>query len=174
LEVLKEDGSPVCPGSEEVGEIVASGDNITLGYWNDQEETERYFRGGRLFTGDMARVDADGFIFIVERGRDFIKAMGNRVSPKEIEEVLCEMPAIVEAAVIGVPDELWGEAIAAYLTTARPDEITAEDVRLHCLKRLPNFKVPQRVEFLPRLPKTANGKVAKEELRKCVGKEIRS
>jgi long-chain acyl-CoA synthetase len=174
LEVLKEDGSPVCPGSEEVGEIVASGDNVTLGYWNDVEETEKFFRNGRLFTGDMARVDADGFIFIVERGRDFIKAMGNRVSPKEIEEVLCEMPEIVEAAVIGVPDELWGEAIAAYLTTARPDNVTVDDVRLHCLKRLPNFKVPQRVEFLPRLPKTANGKVVKEELRKRVEKTIRS
>lgn len=173
LEVLKEDGSPVRPGSDEIGEIVASGDNITLGYWNDQSETDRYFRGGKLFTGDMARVDADGFTFIVERGRDFIKAMGNRVSPKEIEEVLCEMPEIVEAAVIGVPDGLWGEAIAAYLTTARPGELTVDDVRAHCLKRMPNFKVPQRVEFLPRLPKTANGKVAKEVLRKCVEKANR-
>jgi long-chain acyl-CoA synthetase len=166
LEVLNDDGSQVRPGSDEIGEIVASGDNITLGYWNDPEETERYFRGGKLFTGDMARVDADGFLFIVERGRDFIKAMGNRVSPKEIEEVLCEMPEIVEAAVIGVPDELWGEAIKAYLTTARDDQITAENIRSHCMKRLPNFKVPQHVEFLPRLPKTANGKVAKEVLRK--------
>ncbi len=166
LEVLKEDGSPVRPGSEEIGEIVASGDNITLGYWNDPEETRRYFRDGKLYTGDLARVDADGYIFIVERGRDFIKAMGNRVSPKEIEEVLCEMPEIVEAAVIGVPDEIWGEAVKAYLTTARADRIAAEDVRLHCMKRLPNFKIPQYIEFLPRLPKTPNGKVAKEELRK--------
>ena len=92
--------------------------------------------------------------------------MGNRVSPKEIEEVLSEMPEIVEAAVIGVPDELWGEAIKAYVTATGPGRITVEDVRLHCLKRLPNFKVPQYIEFLPRLPKTVNGKVAKEELRK--------
>jgi long-chain acyl-CoA synthetase len=166
LEVLREDGTPVRPGSEEIGEIAASGDNIALGYWNDEEETRRYFRGGKLYTGDMARVDADGFIFIVERARDFIKAMGNRVSPKEIEEVICEMPEIVEAAAIGVPDELWGEAIKAYLTAARPEQITAEDVRLHCIKQLPNFKVPEYIEFLPRLPKTVNGKVAKEELRK--------
>jgi long-chain acyl-CoA synthetase len=166
LEVLKEDGTPVRPGSEEIGEIIASGENITLGYWNDEDETRRYFREGKLHTGDMARVDADGFIFIVERARDFIKAMGNRVSPKEIEEVLSEMPAVVEAAVIGVPDEIWGEAIKAYVTTARSDQITVEDIRLHCMKRLPNFKVPQYIEFLPRLPKTVNGKVAKEELRK--------
>jgi acyl-CoA synthetase (AMP-forming)/AMP-acid ligase II len=166
LEVLKENGTPVCPGSEEIGEIAASGDNITLGYWNDPEETRRYFRDGKLYTGDMARVDSDGFIFIVERARDFIKAMGNRVSPKEIEEVLCELPEVVEAAVIGVPDELWGEAIKAYVTTARPDQIAVEDIRSHCMKRLPNFKIPQYIEFLPRLPKTVNGKVAKEELRK--------
>lgn len=166
LEVLKEDGSPVWPGNDEVGEIVATGDNITLGYWNDADETGRFFRDGRLFTGDMARVDRDGFIFIVERARDFIKAMGNRVSPKEIEEVLSEMPEVVEAAVIGVPDEIWGEAVKAYLTTAKPGQLTAEDVRNHCLARLPNYKVPEFVEFLPQLPKTANGKVAKEVLRK--------
>ena len=88
--------------NERLLEIAASGDNITLGYWNDAEETARFFRNGRLFTGDMARVDRDGFIFIVERARDFIKAMGNRVSPKEIEEVLSQMPQVVEAAVIGV------------------------------------------------------------------------
>ena len=99
LEVLRPDGTPVTPGSDEVGEIVASGENITLGYWDDPEETGRYFRDGKLYTGDMARVDADGFIFIVERARDFIKAMGYRVGPKEIEEVLAEMPEIVEAAV---------------------------------------------------------------------------
>ena len=166
LEVLKQDGMPVQPGSDEVGEIVASGDNITLGYWNDREETARYFRDGRLFTGDMARVDSDGFIFIVERARDFIKSMGNRVSPKEIEEVISELPAIVESAVIGVPHEIWGEAIKAYIITAKPDLLTVDDVRNHCLRRLPNYKVPEYVEFMQQMPKTANGKVAKEVLRK--------
>jgi acyl-CoA synthetase (AMP-forming)/AMP-acid ligase II len=166
LEVLGTDGTPVRPGSGEIGQIVASGDNIALGYWNDPEETVLYFRDGKLHTGDMATVDDDGFIFIVERSRDFIKAMGNRVSPKEIEEVLCEMPEIVEAAVIGVPDDIWGEAVKAYLTTAKPGQLTVESVRSHCLRRLPNFKVPEYVEFLPRLPKTSNGKIAKDELRK--------
>ncbi len=134
LEVLKEDGTPVRPGADEVGEIVASGDSITPGYWNDAEETARFFRNGRLFTGDMARVDRDGFIFIVERARDFIKAMGNRVSPKEIEEVLSQIPQVVEAAVIGVPDEIWGEAVKAYLTTIKPGQLSVEDVRNHCLR----------------------------------------
>ena len=92
LEVLRPDGSPVAPGSGEIGQIVVSGESVTRGYWGDPEETRRYFRDGKLFTGDMARVDADGFIFIAERARDFIKAMGYRVSPKEVEEVLAEMP----------------------------------------------------------------------------------
>ena len=113
----------------------------------------------------MARVNSDGFIFIVERARDFIKAMGNRVSPKEIEEVISEMPEVVEAAVIGVPDEIWGEAVKAYLTTTKPGQLSAEDVRTHCLKRLPNYKVPEYIEFLPQLPRTTSGKVAKELLR---------
>jgi long-chain acyl-CoA synthetase len=168
LEVLKEDGSPVRPGSEEVGEIVASGENITRGYWNDPGETARYFRQGKLYTGDMARVDEEGYIYIVERARDFIKAAGNRVSPKEIEEVLCEMPEVVEAAVIGVPDEIWGEAVRAFLALARPGQLSTEAIHQYCLHRLPNYKVPQRIEILPWLPKTANGKIAKEELRKMI------
>jgi long-chain acyl-CoA synthetase len=164
LEVLRPDDTPVRPGSDEVGQIVASGESIASGYWADADETARYFRDGKLQTGDMARVDADGFIFIVERARDFIKAMGYRVGPKEVEEVLAEMPQIVEAAVVGVPDELWGEAIRAFVVTVRPDQLTDDDVRNHCLKRLPNYKVPQQVDFLPRLPKLANGKVDRKAL----------
>jgi acyl-CoA synthetase (AMP-forming)/AMP-acid ligase II len=166
LEVLGPDGTPVRPGSDEVGEIVASGENVTLGYWDDPEETRQVFRDGRLLTGDLARVDQDGYLYIVERARDFIKAMGNRVSPKEIEEVLSEMPEVVEAAVIGVPDEIWGEAIKAFLVAAKAGALTAGDVRNHCVKRLPNHKIPSQIEFLARLPKTSNGKVAKDELRK--------
>jgi long-chain acyl-CoA synthetase len=165
LEVLKADGTPVRPGSDELGEIVASGDSITAGYWKDGEETRRYFRGGKLYTGDMARVDSDGFIFIAERARDFIKAMGNRVSPKEVEEVIAELPQVVEAAVIGVPHELWGEALKAFVVTAVPGQLTSQQVRAHCLRRLPNHKIPEFVEFWPTLPKTSNGKVAKERLR---------
>jgi acyl-CoA synthetase (AMP-forming)/AMP-acid ligase II len=165
LEVLRPDGTPVRPGSDEVGQIAAAGESITTGYWGDADETARYFRDGKLYTGDMARVDADGFVFIVERARDFIKAMGYRVSPKEVEEVLAEMPEILEAAVIGAADELWGEAIRAFVVTVRPGQLTADQVRSHCLARLPNYKVPQHVEFLPRLPKLGNGKVDRKTLK---------
>jgi len=166
LEVLLPDGSPVRPGSDQVGEIVASGDSITRGYWNDPEETHRFYRQGRLYTGDLARVDADGFIYIVERARDFIKSMGNRVSPREVEEVLAQLPEVVEAAVIGVPDEIWGEALKAYITCTAPGRLTANTVRLHCQRQLPNYMIPEQVEFLARMPKTANGKIDKQELKR--------
>jgi acyl-CoA synthetase (AMP-forming)/AMP-acid ligase II len=166
LEVLKPDGAPVRPGSDEVGEIVASGGNITLGYWDDPAETSRFFRQGKLYTGDLARVDRDGFLFIVERSRDFIKAMGNRVSPKEVEEVIAELPQVVETAVIGVPHEMWGEAIKAFVVPTAAGSLTADEVRAHCLRRrLPNYKIPEQVEFLPALPKTAHGKVDRQRLK---------
>lgn len=166
LDVLRPDGMPVQPGSDDVGEIVASGKSIAMGYWDDPEETSRYFRNGKLYTGDMARVDADGFIFLVERARDFIKSMGYRVGPKEVEEVLAAMPEVVESAVVGVPDELWGEAVKAFIVTVRPGQVTADDIRGFCLKRLPNYKIPQQVEFLSALPKLGNGKVDKQSLKR--------
>jgi long-chain acyl-CoA synthetase len=173
LEVLREDGEPVRPGTDaasaEVGEIVAAGENVCPGYWNDPEETARYFRGGKLYTGDMAWIDPEGHIYVVDRARDFIKAMGNRLSPQEIEEVLAEMPEIVEAAVVGTPDEIWGEAPMAFVVAARPGGLTAGQVRAYCLKReMPNYKIPARIEFLPQLPKTANGKVARDALKRLV------
>jgi len=165
LAVVRPDGAPVELGSDEPGEIVASGENIAPGYWDDPEETRRYFREGRLWTGDLARVDKDGYIFVAGRARDFIKSMGNRVGPGEIEGVIAGMDEVVEVAVVGVPDDVWGEAVKAYIVPTRPGVLSAHDVRRHCLKRLPNYKIPYYVEFLARLPKTAHGKVAKERLR---------
>jgi acyl-CoA synthetase (AMP-forming)/AMP-acid ligase II len=164
LEVLRPDGTPVTPGSGETGEIVASGESIALGYWDDPEESDRVFRHGRLYTGDLAQVDGDGFIYVEGRARDFIKSMGNRVSPKEIEDVIAELPQVVEAAVVGFPHEIWGEALRAFVVPAVPGQLTAQEVRDHCLTQLPNYKVPTAVEFLDRLPKTSSGKVDKASL----------
>jgi acyl-CoA synthetase (AMP-forming)/AMP-acid ligase II len=166
LEVLDADGCPVCPGSGEVGEIVASGGNVAAGYWNDPQETARYFRGGKLYTGDMARVDEDGYLFIVERARDFIKSLGYRISPLEVENVIAELPQVVEVAVVGVPDDLCGEAVRALVVANGSAPLTREQVCDHCLGRLPNYKVPRYVDFLPALPKNSNGKVSREELRR--------
>ena len=166
LEVLKSDGQPVRPGSEEVGEIVASGANICTGYWNDAEETARYFRDGKLFTGDLARVDAEGFIYIVDRERDMIKCGGNRVSPKKIEEVIAGHPEVVEAAVIGLPHDTLGEAITAFVVTTHGAQLLAEDLRTLCRRALPPYEVPAEVQFVTDLPHNSSGKVMKHELRR--------
>ena len=164
LEVLKPDGSPVMPGSNETGEIVASGTNITQGYWNDPVETARHFRNGKLHTGDLARVDVDGFIFIVERDRDFIKSGGTRVSSKEVLDIIAEMPAVVEAAVVGFPHDLLGEAIHAFVVVARGAHLVPDDVHAHCRRRLPTNKVPEKVVFIDNMPHNSSGKVLKSKL----------
>src|SRR5438309_5857841 len=165
LEVLKADGSPVAPESDETGEIVAAGDNITLGYWNDAVETSKFFRNGRLYTGDIARVDADGFIFIVEREREMIKSGGNRVGAKEVEEVIAEIPEIIEVAVVGTADEQLGEAITAFVVLSPGSKIVPKDVKVHCHRRLPAFKTPAEVIFLDRMPHSSSGKILKPALK---------
>lgn len=165
LEVLKEDGTPVANGSEEIGEIVASGGHITRGYWKDEAETSNFFRNGKLYTGDLARVDADGFIYVMDRARDFIKTGGKRVGAKEVENVLCELPDVVETAVIGVPHATLGEAIKAYIVLRKNATCSAEDVRRHMAGRLELFKVPESIEFIDSLPKNSSGKILKPKLR---------
>jgi acyl-CoA synthetase (AMP-forming)/AMP-acid ligase II len=171
LEVLKPDGLPVVPGSEETGEIVAAGDNIAAGYWNDPAETAAFFKNGKLHTGDLARVDRDGFIFFVERERDMIKPGGNRVSAREVEETVAEIPDVVEVAVVGRPHELLGESIWAYVVLRPGAEIGSEGIERHCRKRLPLFKVPNEIRLLKFLPHNSAGKVLKPKLREMARAE---
>ena len=169
LEVLRPDGTPLTPGSGETGEIVASGDNISLGYWNDPAETAAFFKNGRLHTGDLARVDEDGFIFFVERERDMLKPGGNRVSAREIEDVIAEIPMVVEVAVIGQPHEFLGEAVHAYIVLRQDTDLSAEQIEKHCRKRLPIFKTPHEITFLKALPHNSAGKILKAKLREMAG-----
>ena len=164
LEVLRADGTAVTPGSNETGEIVASGDNITSGYWNDLVETSKYFRNGRLHTGDIARMDADGFIFVVERERDMIKSGGNRVSAKEVEDAVAELSDVVEVAVLGAPHELLGECIKAFVVTVPGSKLAPQDVKEHCRERLSSFKVPEEIFFLGNMPHNSSGKILKHKL----------
>jgi len=168
LQVLRFDGTPVLAGSSESGEIVASGDNITLGYWNDSGETARFFKNGKLYTGDIARVDEDGFLFIVEREREIIKSGGNRVSAKEIEDVIAELPEVVEVAVIGAPHELLGESIKAFVSTVPKTELTAEQIIFYCRKRLPSFKIPEEVRLVATMPHNSAGKLLKSKLKQSL------
>jgi acyl-CoA synthetase (AMP-forming)/AMP-acid ligase II len=165
LEVLKPDGAPVRPGTGEVGEIVASGENIGLGYWNDPVESAAFFKQGKLHTGDLARVDADGFIFFVERTRDMIKVGGNRVSAREIEGVIAEIADVAEVAVVGAPHDLLGEAIKAFVVLRQNCGLTSDSILTHCRQRLPGFKVPHEITFLEGMPCNSAGKILKQKLR---------
>jgi acyl-CoA synthetase (AMP-forming)/AMP-acid ligase II len=164
LRVLREDGIEVARGSEEVGEIVADGANIALGYFEDAEETARHFQKGTLRTGDIARVDQDGYIFIVDRARSFIKCMGYRVSPTEVEEALLRHPSVVEAAVFGAPDDTTGERIVAAVTTS--NGCATEALTQHCRSLLPNYMVPAEIHLEDSLPKTETGKLDRQTLKR--------
>lgn len=149
----------------EVGEIVAEGENVAQGYWRDPAETACVFRNGRLHTGDMATVDEDGFISIVSRARDFLKCGGTRISCQQLEQQILECHDLLEVAVIGVPDEIMGEAVKAFVVTRNDTSTTPDQVKLFCKTRLPFQLVPRDVVIVEALPKNDSGKVLKEELR---------
>ncbi len=163
IKIVDDDGKELPWGK--VGELLIRGPNITPGYWNNPEATEKSFVDGWLMTGDAARFDEDGFIFIVDRWKDMYISGGENVYPAEIENALYELPEVAEAAIIGVPDARWGEtgkAIIVLKPNATLDEAT---VIAHCLKHLAKFKIPQSVEFIDVLPRNATGKVLKRSLR---------
>jgi len=163
LAVLNDKGIAVQPG--EVGEIVAEGPNIASGYWQAPEETALSFRNGKLHTGDLAIVDNEGFISIVGRSRDFLKCGGKRISCHHIEQQLLEWGELLEAAVIGIPDEMMGEAVKAFVVP-RPGLTLVEDHLLEfCRKRLSFELVPREIVVMEALPKNQSGKVLKEKLR---------
>ena len=172
LRVIGEDGSPVTPGN--VGEIYASGDNISPGYWNDPEASQDKFVDGVLHTGDLATVDDDGYIFVVDRKADFIKSFGYRVSSQRVEECIVELPDVVGAAVIGEADLVRGEAIWAFVVQRNGAQLTAADIINHCGNRLANYMVPKEVVFLDSLPMNAHGKIVKNELRKLASQATNS
>jgi fatty-acyl-CoA synthase len=148
-----------------IGELLIKGPNITPGYWNNPEATDRSFTDGWLHTGDAARLDEEGFVYIVDRWKDMYISGGENVYPAEVENVLFQISAIADAAIIGVPNERWGE-VGMAIIVRKPDQDLAEgDVIQHCLGRLAKFKVPQSVTFVDALPRNATGKVLKRELR---------
>jgi fatty-acyl-CoA synthase len=149
----------------QVGELWTRGPNITPGYWNKPEATKSSFVDGWLKTGDAAKLDDEGFIYIVDRWKDMYISGGENVYPAEVENVIFELPEVAEAAVIGVPNERWGEVGKAIIVVKPGCSLTAERVIAHCMPRLAKFKVPQSVEFVEALPRNATGKVLKRELR---------
>lgn len=169
--VVDENGQEVGPG--ETGELVVRGSNVMQGYWNDPEGTSRTFRPGKyrgeamLYTGDLFRRDEEGFLYFVGRKDDMIKTKGERVSPKEIEHALVELQGVAEAAVVGVPDEVLGSAIKAFIVCCDGEMLSEEKVKRYCMENLEPFMVPKYVEFIKALPKSSHGKVDKKAL-SCV------
>ena len=164
LFVADERGHPLPAGAE--GEIAARGSNLMSGYWNHPEETAKVLRNGLYYTGDIGRMDEEGFLFVVGRTKDMIKIGGNRVSAKEIEEALLEHPEVVEAAVIGVPDEVLGEAPKAFIVIKKEaSEKLVEALPAFLQKHLAVYKVPKLYEIREALPKNESGKVLKQKLR---------
>lgn len=164
LRVLRDDGTEA--EVLEVGEIVARGSNIMEGYWNDPEETAAVLDAHGYHTGDLGRRDTEGFLYVVGRKREMIKSGAHRISPMEIEETLVEHPAVDEAAVVGFPDEILGEAIAAFVTL-RPGTEDGQTASLAewCRRNLPSHKVPGQINILDEFPRNASGKIDKLALR---------
>lgn len=164
LSVLDEEGNPIKPG--DVGEIFAAGENISPGYLDDPEANACKFINGVLKTGDLATVDEDGYIYIVDRKADFIKSYGFRVSSQQVESIILELKDVVATAVIGEPDLVSGEAIKAFVVLHEGSTLTAKDIITHCGQRMAHHMIPHDVVFITSLPMNAHGKVVKTELRK--------
>ncbi|HEY6409899.1 MAG TPA: AMP-binding protein, partial [Ktedonobacteraceae bacterium] len=159
-------GEPLPVG--EMGEIVVKGPNIMKGYWNRKDETEAIFTNGWMRTGDLGRMDEDGFFYVIDRAKDMIIASGFNVYPREVEEVLFLHPAVQEAAVAGTPDEYRGETVAAFVILKpgiAATEETRQSILAFCKQNLAAYKVPKILEFRQSLPKTIIGKVLRRELK---------
>ena len=163
VRIVSPDGVDVAPG--ELGELWVKGPNITPGYWNRPEANQSSFTDGWLHTGDATRMDEDGFYYIVDRWKDMYISGGENVYPAEVENVLYQLPAIAEAAVIGVADATWGETGLAIVALKPQHSLKDADIVAHCRANLARFKCPQRIVFVEALPRNATGKVHKPTLR---------
>jgi fatty-acyl-CoA synthase len=163
LRIVDGDDNPVPDGT--IGEIVARGGQLMKGYWHRPEATAETLRGGWLHTGDAGMMDEEGYLYIQDRVKDMIVSGGENVYPRVVEEVLFQHPAIADAAVIGVPDERWGETIKAIVVLRQGMQATTEDIMEYCRGKLGGFERPRSVDFVEALPRNPSGKILKRVLR---------
>ena len=167
--IVSENGERLGPG--EVGELVVRGSNVMLGYWELPEETAKVLKPGLspwervLYTGDLFKIDEEGYLYFVGRKDDIIKCRGEKVSPKEIENILYNLEGVLEVAVVGVPDEILGEAIKAFVVLKDGFNLSEKGILRHCSKSLEDFMVPKYIELVESLPKTESGKITKVGLK---------
>ncbi|CNE43192.1 acyl-CoA synthetase [Mycobacterium tuberculosis] len=164
VRLVNTDGADVADG--EVGEIWIKGPSVTPGYWRKDPVEHRTFTDGWFRTGDAARRDGDGFLYLVDRYKDMYKSGGENISPAEVERVLITHPAITDAAVIGVPDEKWGEVGRAFVVTAPGTTVTLEELREHCFEQIARYKAPRALVVVESLPRNTTGKIQKNKLRR--------
>jgi len=164
IKVFDEKGQELPPGQQ--GEIVVKGPTLTKGYCNLPEETAKTIKNGWLYTGDIGYMDEDGYFYITDRKKDIIIRGGENVSPVEVEEVLLKHPAVADAGVVGIPDNIYGEEIKAFVVIKSDKCVNEEELIAFCKECLPTFKLPKKVQFMKSLPKNILGKVLRAELRK--------
>ena len=171
LRVVDAAGKSVPVG--EVGEVICRTPQIMLGYWNQSEATSRAIRDGWFYTGDAGYLDADGYLYIYDRVKDMIISGGENIYPAEVENALFSHPAVADVAVIGIPDDKWGEAVKAFVVRKPGAEATPEELIVFARERIAGYKVPRSIDFVEALPRNPTGKILKRELRKpyWVGQE---
>ncbi len=165
IRVVDVHGRDVKADNQEIGEVIVRGDVVMAGYWNEPEATAEAIRDGWLHTGDLATIDEEGYLLIHDRTKDMILSGGENIASAEVERILSAHPAVLECAVVAVPDEKWGEVPKALITPRAGHKITEAEILDHCRKHLARFKVPKSVEFVENLPKGGTGKILKKVLR---------
>jgi fatty-acyl-CoA synthase len=168
--VVDDSGHDLPPG--QVGELLLSGPMVCAGYWQNPEDSARVYDGEWFHTGDLFRYDEEGYFYIVDRKNDLIITGGENVYPTEVEEVLYGHPAVSEAAVVGVPEELWGESVVAVLALKPGSSVSTDELVERCRIRLARYKVPRRFEIWPSLPKTAAGKILRAAVRQQLSRSM--
>ena len=163
VRVRRPDGSD-CPAGER-GEIVIKSEGLMQGYWQNDAATRETIRDGFLHTGDMGEIDDAGFVYVVDRLKDMIVSGGENIYSREVENALSSHPAVLEAAVVGGPDERWGETVVAFVVRRPGEIVSAEDITAHCVKTVASYKRPREIRFVESLPKLPNGKIEKYKLR---------
>jgi long-chain acyl-CoA synthetase len=167
--IVDEEDKDVKP--HEVGEIIVQSKSVMAGYWRRPDETRNVMANGWLHTGDMGFYDEKGFIYIVDRKKDMIITGGENVYPREVEEVLYSHPAVLEASVIGIPDDVWVERVHGVIVLKEGHDVTSEEIIAFCKERLARYKAPRSVEFVRELPKNPQGKILKRQIREKYWKE---
>jgi acyl-CoA synthetase (AMP-forming)/AMP-acid ligase II len=155
-----------------VGEIIVRGPHIMKGYWNLSEETEKVLKDSWVYTGDLGYTDSKGYVFLVDRKKDMIISGGFNIYSKEIEEVISTHPQVKDVAVIGVPDEKWGEAVKAVIVVKEGAQVDETDIIEFCRNRMASLKKPKSVDFVKELPRNPYGKILKTVLKEPYWKEI--